>query len=40
MIRQGSGTHFDPSMVDAFLEIQGEFREIAHRYVDNREAAL
>ena len=40
MIRQGSGSHFDPSMVDAFLEIQGEFKEIADRYVDIHEAAL
>ena len=40
MIRQGSGTHFDPAMVEAFLGIQDEFREIAVRYVDIQEAAL
>ena len=32
MIRQGRGTHFDPAMVDAFLEIAAEFKEIAQRY--------
>jgi putative two-component system response regulator len=39
MIRQGSGSHFDPEMVDAFLEIQDEFKEIADRYVDIHETA-
>ena len=39
MIRQGRGTHFDPAMVDAFLEIAAEFKEIADRYVDSHETA-
>jgi putative two-component system response regulator len=26
------GTHFDPDVVDAFLEIHEEFREIAARF--------
>ena len=39
MIRQGRGTHFDPAMVDAFLEIADEFKEIAGRYVDSHETA-
>ena len=39
MIRQGSGTHFDPAMVEAFLQIQDEFKEIADRYVDVHETA-
>ena len=28
------GTHFDPDMVDAFIEIQDTFAEIAQRYAD------
>ncbi|WP_245213639.1 HD-GYP domain-containing protein [Rhodoferax sp. AJA081-3] len=28
------GTHFDPDMVDAFIEIQDSFAEIAQRYGD------
>ena len=28
------GTHFDPDMVDAFIEIQDTFAEIASRYAD------
>jgi len=39
MIRQGSGTHFDPAMVGAFLVIEREFKEIAERYVDVHETA-
>jgi len=34
IICEGSGTHFDPDMVDAFKEIAAEFREIAKRYED------
>lgn len=34
IIVEGRGTHFDPDMVDAFLEIQHEFQAIAARYVD------
>ncbi len=34
IIRQGRGTHFDPDMVDAFVEIQIEIRDIASRYRD------
>jgi putative two-component system response regulator len=26
------GTHFDPDVLDAFLEVQEEFRQIAVRY--------
>jgi putative two-component system response regulator len=26
------GTHFDPDVLDAFLEVQEEFRQIADRY--------
>ena len=34
IIREGRGTHFDPDMVDAFLELEHEFLAIAARYVD------
>ena len=35
VIFQGRGAHFDPDMVDAFIEIQDEFAAIAARFVDN-----
>lgn len=31
-IRQDSGRHFDPDLVEVFLSIQGQFREIAARF--------
>ena len=34
-IFQGRATHFDPDMVDAFIEIQDEFAAIAARFVDD-----
>ncbi len=34
IIAEGKGTHFDPDMVDAFLQIHDEFREIAKRFAD------
>ena len=34
IIREGRGTHFDPDMVDAFLEIEDEFAAIAERFID------
>lgn len=34
IIREGSGTHFDPDIVDAFMEIADEFRAIYERYTD------
>jgi putative two-component system response regulator len=33
-IKISSGKHFDPDIVDAFLEINEEFKEIALRYAD------
>jgi putative two-component system response regulator len=39
IITQGRGTHFDPDIVDAFVEIQDEFRRIAEQYSDAPEAA-
>lgn len=35
IIAEGKGSHFDPDMVDAFLEIQEEFRTIAARFADS-----
>lgn len=34
IIFQGRASHFDPDMVDAFMEIQDEFAAIARRYSD------
>jgi putative two-component system response regulator len=34
IIRAGSGTHFDPDLVDAFLAIHETFRNIALTYAD------
>jgi putative two-component system response regulator len=35
IIRQGSGSHFDPDIVEAFLAIEAEFRAIAARFADS-----
>lgn len=37
IMSQGRGTHFDPDMIDAFLEIEGDFRKIAIEYADYAE---
>ena len=37
IIAEGKGTHFDPDMVDAFVEIQGQFQEVAKRFADSDE---
>ncbi len=34
IIFQGHASHFDPDMVDAFIEIQDEFEAIAQRFAD------
>jgi putative two-component system response regulator len=34
IIRESSGTHFDPDIVDVFIEIADEFQAIAKRYED------
>jgi len=36
-IKKGRGTHFDPAMVDAFLDIHEQFRNIARQFVDSDE---
>jgi len=37
IIEEGKGSHFDPDMVDAFLELQEEFRQIALEFADFEE---
>ena len=37
IIAEGSGTHFDPDIVDAFLALQEQFQDVARRYADNDE---
>jgi len=37
IIREGRGQHFDPDLVDAFLELQEEFQEITRRYADSEQ---
>lgn len=37
IIVEGSGTHFDPDIIDAFLKVRQEFQEIAARYADSDE---
>ena len=34
IICEGKGTHFDPDLVDAFLQISDEFHEIAEHFAD------
>ncbi len=38
VVFQGRGAHFDPDMVDAFIEIQSEFQAIAQRFSDTDSA--
>lgn len=35
IIAEGHGTHFDPAVADAFLELADEFNGIAQRFADN-----
>ncbi|BAH76455.1 response regulator [Solidesulfovibrio magneticus] len=37
VIRDGRGNHFDPSMVDAFLDVQETFRQIALKFTESDE---
>jgi len=37
IMRDGRGTHFDPDILDAFLEIQEEVQTIAAKYADGDE---
>jgi putative two-component system response regulator len=38
-LRQQSGTHFDPALVEAYLAIRDEFRTIAEQYADDVQPA-
>jgi putative two-component system response regulator len=40
IIVKGSGTHFDPEMVEAFLAIEDQFVKIRERYADEPDLAL
>ena len=40
IILEGEGKHFDPELVDAFIELQEEFRQIALKYADYEEEKL
>ena len=35
IIIDGRGQHFDPDIVDAFVVIAGQFREVAKRHADS-----
>lgn len=35
VIRHGKGSHFDPDIVEAFMQIHEKFQSIANRYVDS-----
>ncbi len=37
IIREASGTHFDPDMVEAFLALADQFNKIAQKYADSEE---
>ena len=37
IIKEGKGTHFDPDVVDAFLELESVFRNIAMTFADYEE---
>lgn len=37
IIVEGSGRHFDPDIVDAFLKVRDEFQKIARMYADSEE---
>ncbi|MDD2290812.1 MAG: two-component system response regulator [Aliarcobacter sp.] len=34
IMKEGRGTHFDPDILDAFLELQKEFEDIAKSFID------
>jgi putative two-component system response regulator len=37
IIREASGAHFDPDMVDAFLALANQFNKLAQKYADSEE---
>jgi putative two-component system response regulator len=40
LIRKGKGTQFDPRLVEVFLEIEAEFRDIARQYATAARLSL
>ena len=38
IIQEGKGSHFDPDMVDAFMEVADDFYVIAQEFADSEEA--
>jgi putative two-component system response regulator len=40
MVRENRGTHFDPTLVDCFLEDADEFRYIASRFSDDTDEGI
>jgi putative two-component system response regulator len=36
-MREGKGRHFDPDILEAFLDVEGEFRHIAHEFSNSDE---
>ncbi|WP_415906034.1 two-component system response regulator [Neptuniibacter sp. QD72_48] len=40
IIEEGRGNHFDPDLVDCFIEIQGDLLAIALRFADSDEGVL
>lgn len=37
VIAEGKGTKFDPDVIDAFLEVNNQFNQIAYAYADNNK---
>lgn len=37
IMAEGKGSHFDPDILDAFLDLQDEFRAIAARHADSEQ---
>jgi putative two-component system response regulator len=40
IILEGKGQHFDPEIIDAFINVQEEFRKIAYKYADSEEECI
>lgn len=40
IITLGRGVHFDPDIVDAFLQVQNDFHAIAQRYEDTEDEVM
>lgn len=40
IILEGKGQHFDPDIIDAFMNVQEEFRKIAYKYADFEEERI